>query len=220
MLAGSRECLAAPESGCCYHKGEMLSILCRFVLVFCLYGFRQACASGRGLQGGVDVEAKAALAGRRKITKKVVFKRESFSYPVPVPILGLGSLLKQTLTQSSGFVELEIFHSAFVFQAEEGRLLQKSFLTAVRNHLSSFAPFTRESDSHPLLRFLLYTPTPCLLCALGASLRSSSKSPRDLMCVLLGQKTSCQGQGLHGGWRVLFSGEGAMGPNMLRPYSL
>lgn len=124
--------------------------------------------------GWGDVEAKAALAGRRKI-KKVGFKRESFSYPVPVPILGLGSLLKQTLTQSSWVCGAGDLPFCFCISGRGGETAPEILLKGSQNPSFEFCSL------HPRKRL----PFPPTFPRRGSSLCLGvfSSHPRSSLCL-------------------------------------
>lgn len=83
-------------------QGEMLSILCRFVLVFCLYGLRQTRASGKGLEGSESGSGSTCREKenhqKSRIRKGILLLPNSSSHPwsrLPVkadtPVAFLGS---------------------------------------------------------------------------------------------------------------------------------
>lgn len=124
---------ASPLMKWLYHKGKCFQSSTVLFWFFCSYGFRQTHASGRGLEG--SEKAKTEHAGQRKITKKVSFEREQFSYPIPVPILGFNSCESIHSCCPPAFMQTQILSFCFWISSKGGRLLQNYFLKAIRNHL-------------------------------------------------------------------------------------
>lgn len=119
----------------------------------------------------------------------------------------------------SGFVKIEILS----YCCEQRREISPEICIYINIYLKANkkqifqvpAPFNRASNSLPPPAFPRLAPV-CVLCA-------SEVSPGDQIpweshvCPVKAKEISCQGQGFHAGWRVLFSGEWAKGPDMLIP---
>lgn len=109
-----------------YHKGNAFDLCC-FVLVSCLCGFRQAHASGRGLEGGE--KAKAEHAGKRKSLKKKKKGRIGkgvILLPHSHPWLRF-PVNAETDVAVPGVMEIQILSFCFWISSKGGRVLQKYF---------------------------------------------------------------------------------------------